>query len=82
MLFVLSLPSAAQVIRFRDVAPEAGLDFVLENHPTARKHLVETMAGGLTVCPPSDPQALPSQTPKRPSFVSQVCLISAESWTL
>jgi len=34
-------------IRFRDVAAKAGLGFVLENDPTPRKHLVETMAGGL-----------------------------------
>lgn len=33
-------------IRFRDVAANAGLGFVLENDPTPRKHLVETMAGG------------------------------------
>jgi len=38
-------PTAA--IRFRDVAAKAGLGFVLENDPTPRKHLVETMAGGL-----------------------------------
>jgi hypothetical protein len=27
-------------IRFRDVAHEAGIDFVLENCPTDRKHLI------------------------------------------
>jgi len=37
----------AVAIRFRDVAAKAGLGFVLENDPTPRKHLVETMAGGL-----------------------------------
>lgn len=36
-------------IQFRDVAPAGGLDFVLENHPTERKHLIETMAGGVAV---------------------------------
>jgi hypothetical protein len=36
-------------IKFRDVAESAGLDFVLENHPTDRKHLIETMAGGVAV---------------------------------
>jgi len=36
-------------IRFRDVAGEAGVEFVLENHPTERKHLIETMAGGVAV---------------------------------
>lgn len=40
-------PSPA--IRFRDVAASAGLDFVLENHPTERKNLIETMAGGVAV---------------------------------
>ena len=34
-------------IRFLNAATEAGLDFVLENHPTGRKYLVETMAGGV-----------------------------------
>src|SRR2546426_11471978 len=38
-------PTAA--IRFRDVAAKAGLGFVLENDPTPRKYLVETMPGGL-----------------------------------
>ena len=37
-------PSA---IRFRNVAATAGLHFVLENHPTPRKHLIETMPGGV-----------------------------------
>ena len=36
-------------IRFRDVAASSGVDFVLENHPTPRKHMIETMAGGLAV---------------------------------
>ena len=34
-------------IRFRDVAHEAGIDFVLENCPTDHKHLIETMPGGI-----------------------------------
>ena len=34
-------------IRFRDMAAIAGLDFVLAHHPTPRKHLIETMAGGV-----------------------------------
>jgi enediyne biosynthesis protein E4 len=34
-------------IRFRDVAAKAGIDFTLENHPTAEKHMIETMAGGV-----------------------------------
>jgi len=36
-------------IRFRDAARQAGVDFVVENHPTERKHLIETMAGGVAV---------------------------------
>lgn len=34
-------------IRFAPVA--TGVDFVLENHPTANKHMVETMPGGMAV---------------------------------
>ena len=34
-------------IQFRNSAKTAGLNFVLENYPTARKHLIETMAGGV-----------------------------------
>jgi enediyne biosynthesis protein E4 len=34
-------------IQFRNVARTAGLDFVLENDPTPRKHLIETMPGGI-----------------------------------
>lgn len=36
-------------IRFEDVAESSGIDFVLSNHPTEHKHLIETMAGGLAV---------------------------------
>ena len=36
-------------IRFRNVAASAGVDFVLENNPTAEKHLIETMPGGIAV---------------------------------
>lgn len=39
-------PGPAQ-IRFRDVAASAGVDFVLRNHPTPAKHMIETMAGGV-----------------------------------
>jgi enediyne biosynthesis protein E4 len=35
------------VILFRNVAQNSGIDFVLENSPTERKHLVETMPGGI-----------------------------------
>ncbi len=39
-------PSIAP-IRFRNIAGTAGLNFVLENSPTEKKHLVETMTGGV-----------------------------------
>src|SRR5215467_10359462 len=39
--------SALSPIRFRDLAQQAGLDFVLHNNPTPRKHMIETMAGGV-----------------------------------
>jgi enediyne biosynthesis protein E4 len=44
---VLSPLSASTPIRFREVAQSAGLDFVLQNNPTARKHMIETMPGGV-----------------------------------
>ncbi|MDA2938573.1 CRTAC1 family protein [Acidobacteria bacterium AH-259-A15] len=34
-------------VRFRNVARIAGLDFILENHPTPEKHMIETMPGGV-----------------------------------
>jgi hypothetical protein len=34
-------------IRFREVARSAGIQFVHQNHPTPRKHLIETVAGGV-----------------------------------
>jgi hypothetical protein len=34
-------------IRFREVANQAGLNFVLQNNPTPRKHMIETMPGGV-----------------------------------
>lgn len=40
---------APSPIRFRDAAKEAGISFVLENSPTERKHLIETMPGGIAV---------------------------------
>jgi hypothetical protein len=36
-------------IRFRDASQPSGLDFILENHPTPQKHMIETMPGGLAV---------------------------------
>ena len=41
--------AAVPPIRFQDVAAAAGITFVLENHPTAAKRLIETMPGGLAV---------------------------------
>ena len=40
---------ALNPIRLRNVAREAGLNFVLENNPTPEKHLIETMTGGIAV---------------------------------
>ncbi|HRR27545.1 MAG TPA: VCBS repeat-containing protein, partial [Acidobacteriota bacterium] len=39
--------SRADPIRFQDMARAAGIDFVLQNCETDRKHLVETMLGGV-----------------------------------
>jgi hypothetical protein len=44
-----ALPSALSPIRFREVANQAGLNFVLQNNPTSRKHMIETMPGGVAV---------------------------------
>ena len=44
-----SRPAPPTPIRFHNVAATAGLDFVLENSPTAEKHLIETMPGGIAV---------------------------------
>ena len=40
-------PSVASPIRFREMASQAGLDFVLQNNPTPRKQMIETMPGGV-----------------------------------
>jgi hypothetical protein len=45
LIFGASVPP----IRFREVAQGAGIPFVLENSPTERKHLIETMPGGIAV---------------------------------
>jgi hypothetical protein len=39
----------APPIRFREIAAQVGLAFVLENSPTPQKHLIETMPGGIAV---------------------------------
>jgi tetratricopeptide (TPR) repeat protein len=44
--------SSARILpppQFKEFAKEAGIDFVLENSPTAAKHQVETMPGGVAV---------------------------------
>ncbi len=49
---LLVVPAQAQGpegLRFRDLAAEAGLAFTHDNAPTPRKHLVETMPGGLAL---------------------------------
>jgi len=43
----LVLPAARTPIRFRNVASEAGLNFVLQNDATPEKHEIETMLGGV-----------------------------------
>jgi hypothetical protein len=42
-------PPAGPSIVFENVSDDAGLSFVLDQHPTPEKHMVETMAGGLAV---------------------------------
>ena len=44
---LLATSLARGEIRFQDLAAPAGLEFTLENAPTAAKHLPETMAGGV-----------------------------------
>jgi enediyne biosynthesis protein E4 len=39
--------SSLSPIRFRNAAESAGVHFVLDNHPTPQKHLIESMAGGV-----------------------------------
>ena len=47
IVLAICVAGAAPPIRFREIAANAGLSFVLENHPTAQKHLIETMPGGI-----------------------------------
>src|SRR5215467_2041246 len=46
-LFPQRAANSPAPVRFHDVARQAGINFVLQNHPTARKHLIETMPGGV-----------------------------------
>ena len=51
-LFLCSILVAASTpppIRFREVAAQSGIAFTLENSPTDRKHLIETMPGGIAI---------------------------------
>jgi hypothetical protein len=47
LAFSAELPAAG--VRLRNVAGSAGIEFILENRPTPRKHLIETMPGGVAV---------------------------------
>ena len=47
LLSVLVLPASHAQIRFRDVAAQSGLQFVLENSPTPHKRMVEAVPGGV-----------------------------------
>jgi enediyne biosynthesis protein E4 len=49
ILAVACLLAAVSPIRFHEMAADAGLRFVLQNCPTADKHLIETMPGGIAV---------------------------------
>jgi len=44
-----SQPAATGPIRFENVSDSSGLTFVLDQHATPEKNMVETMAGGLAV---------------------------------
>jgi hypothetical protein len=46
---LFAAPGAPPPIRFREIAGPAGLSFVLQNSPTDRKHMIETMPGGIAV---------------------------------
>jgi hypothetical protein len=48
-LALLFVASPVASIRFEDVAPKSGIDFILDNCPTPEKRMIETMAGGLAV---------------------------------
>jgi hypothetical protein len=42
-------PNEPPPIRFREVAAQAGISFVLENNPTDRRHVIESMPGGIAI---------------------------------
>ncbi|MEZ5362237.1 MAG: CRTAC1 family protein [Bryobacterales bacterium] len=49
LLAALPALATAQSLSFQDVAASAGVSFTLQNHPTAQKRMIETMAGGMAV---------------------------------
>ncbi len=53
LLLLAILGEAAETpgpkIRFQDVGPDSGVDFILQNSPTPEKFMIETMAGGLAL---------------------------------
>jgi hypothetical protein len=55
-------PGPGPRIVLQDVARESGIDFVLENSPTPRKHLIETMPGGVA-CSTTTGTAGPTSSP-------------------
>ena len=44
---ILAAQASAPAIQFQEVAAEAGLHFVLEHSPTAEKHMIEAVPGGV-----------------------------------
>jgi hypothetical protein len=46
---VVDAAAPSTPIRFREIAAQAGISFVLENHATPEKHLIETIPGGIAV---------------------------------
>lgn len=49
MICAIQAADPAPPIRFREIAAQSGIAFVLENHPTDRKYMIETMPGGIAV---------------------------------
>jgi hypothetical protein len=47
LLIALPETPSPPPIRFRNIAEQAGVRFVVENYPTPEKHLIETMPGGI-----------------------------------
>src|SRR5947209_13827017 len=45
----LALADSSEGIAFVDVAGDSGIQFVLENSPTPKKYMIETMPGGIAV---------------------------------